>query len=515
MSASRLSRPDAPRRPGAGRGLSAPPTMPALLDLRAPDASPPARHPARPQPRQAQLGQFMTPETIAAFMAGLFDAPMPKRVRLLDAGAGEGSLTAAFVARWAGRPIEADAYECDPAIAARLQTTLHRLADQAGSAPRLLTEDFVQAAARMVRLGQGPRYTHAILNPPYRKIGSDSQHRALLRAAGLETVNLYTGFVGLALELLAAGGRLVAIIPRSFCNGPYYQPFRSFMLRRAAIRHLHLFTARDAVFRRSGVLQENVIISLERGAEQGPIAVSTSTDDSFADYESRRYPAGTILPPHNPGCFIHIPTETLAESFDGSGAFQFRLAELGIDVSTGPVVDFRLRDMLCSMPEPGAVPLLYPSHFSDGGIRWPIAGMKKPNAILHTPDTDKYLYPSGFYAVVRRFSSKEEKRRIVASVVDPVDVPGAALGFENHLNVFHRRRTPLSEPIARGLATYLSTTAIDRYFRQFNGHTQVNATDLRTLRFPGIDALTQLGEWAKTHRGASQDAVDRRVQTMA
>ncbi len=457
----------------------------------------------------------MTPEPIAAFMAGLFDGPMPGRVRLLDAGAGEGSLTAAFIARWTGSPIEAHAYECDPAIAARLQTTLHRLADQAGSAPQVLMEDFVQAAARMARLGQGPRYTHAILNPPYRKIGNGSQHRALLRAVGLETVNLYSGFVGLALELLAPGGRLVAIIPRSFCNGPYYQPFRSFMLRRAAIRHLHLFTARDAVFRRNGVLQENVIISLERGADQGPVTVSTSTDDSFADYESRPCPAGTILPLHNPGCFIHIPTEALAEQFDGSGPFRFRLVELGIDVSTGPVVDFRLRDNLRPMPEPGAVPLLYSSHFSAGGIRWPIAGIKKPNAIVHTQATAKYLYPNGFYAVVRRFSSKEEKRRIVAAVVDPGDVLGAALGFENHLNVFHRRRTPLSEPIARGLVAYLSTTAVDRYFRQFNGHTQVNATDLRTLRFPDIEALTQLGEWAKAHRDAPQDAIDRQVQTMA
>ena len=460
----------------------------------------------------------MTPETIAAFMANLFHGPMPDTVRLLDAGAGEGTLTAAFIARWACGPprrIEADAYECDAEMAARLQQTLRQLEDPAGVAPRLLQADFVHCAARMVRLGQGPRYTHAILNPPYRKIGSESQHRLLLRAAGLETVNLYTGFVGLALELLEPGGQLVAIIPRSFCNGPYYKPFRCFLLRRAAIRHLHLFTARDAVFRRNKVLQENVIICLERSAEQRPITISTSTDETFSDFDARPCPAEKILPPHNPESFIHIPTETLTEEFDGSGIFRFHLADLGIDVSTGPVVDFRLRDSLRLMPEPGSVPLLYSSHFTAGGIRWPIAGMKKPNAILNTPDTRKFLYPIGFYAVVRRFSSKEEKRRIVATVVDPADVPGTALGFENHLNVFHRRRSPLPEAIARGLAIYLSATAVDRYFRQFNGHTQVNAADLRTLRFPSLDRLTQLGEWAKLHRETTQEAIDHQVQMLA
>ena len=55
----------------------------------------------------------------------------------------------------------------------------------------------------MVRLGTGPRYTRAILNPPYKKIGNASSHRAHFRAAGLETVNLYSGFVGLALGQIA------------------------------------------------------------------------------------------------------------------------------------------------------------------------------------------------------------------------------------------------------------------------------------------------------------------------
>jgi adenine-specific DNA-methyltransferase len=78
----------------------------------------------------------------------------------------------------------------------------------------------------MIRLGRGDRYTHCIMNPPYGKIAVDSGARGYFRAIGLETVNLYSGFVALALDLLEDGGELVAIIPRSFCNGPYYQPFR-------------------------------------------------------------------------------------------------------------------------------------------------------------------------------------------------------------------------------------------------------------------------------------------------
>ena len=45
--------------------------------------------------QRAKLGQFMTPSTIGNFMASLF-RKWPSEVRLLDPGAGIGSLTEAF-----------------------------------------------------------------------------------------------------------------------------------------------------------------------------------------------------------------------------------------------------------------------------------------------------------------------------------------------------------------------------------------------------------------------------------
>jgi adenine-specific DNA-methyltransferase len=205
----------------------------------------------------------------------------------------------------------------------------------------------------------------------------------------------------------------------------------------------------------------------------------------------------------------------LDEEFEDTGKFRSNLKEIGIGVSTGPVVDFRLRDWLRQMPETGTVPLLYAGHFTPTGMEWPIAGLKKPNAIQRTPETEKWLYPNGFYAVVRRFSSKEEKRRIVASVVDPQDLPGEVLGFENHLNVFHQGRRPLPESLARGLSAFLNSTVVDRYFRRFNGHTQVNATDLKLMKYPDREALFHLGEWAKENPQISQEIIDQKIRSIA
>lgn len=474
--------------------------------------------PPKARSKQSQLGQYLTPDSVSKFMAGLFPF-MPPSVRLLDAGAGAGALTAAFVARWREQregtdKITAHAYELDGSML----DVLHKAADELsrinGVEAEVIQVDFIERAATMLRLERGPRYTHAILNPPYKKINTASNHRTFLRAAGLETVNLYSGFIGLAIAMMEKGGEIVAIIPRSFCNGPYYQPFRRFIFTRAAIRHIHLFEARNKAFKDDGVLQENIIIRLTCGVEQGEVTISTSTDDSFADYLETVHPFASIVKPGNADQFIHIPTGDGADLLDAS-AFAFRLDELGLSVSTGPVVDFRMRDDLRADPEPGTVPLLYAGHFSHDRMTWPKPGFKKANAINHTPETKKWLFPSGFYAVVRRFSSKEERRRIVANVVDPTVLRADMIGFENHLNVVHEGRKPLDENIARGIAVYLNCTAVDQFFRRFNGHTQVNATDLRTMRFPSREALTALGKWAIGNPQPSQEAIDARVSDLA
>ncbi len=473
--------------------------------------------------KKSLLGQFLTPEKTAAFMAGLF--PDGKGFcRLLDAGAGIGSLSAAFLDRWRSdgfhfQRVEVDAFELDHALVGYLSQTLDKYNHRGDFVGNIYEEDFIHAAVDSLsgNLFSKPleRYTHAILNPPYKKINSNSAHRLALRRVGIETVNLYSAFVALAVARAAPGGQIVAIIPRSFCNGPYYRPFRDFILERAAICHMHLFDSRSKAFKDDEVLQENIIIRLAQGGQQGPVRVSTSTDDSFTDLATHEHPFDRIVFPDDPERFIHVPTSPEQNAIDLSPAIRYTLADLGIKVSTGPVVDFRLRAHLRDMPGPGTVPLLYPGHFSSSGTTWPSEGMKKPNAVVFSSDTEKWLYPNGFYCVVRRFSSKEEKRRISASVVEP-GAFGAApmLGFENHLNVFHENKHGLPESLARGLAVFLNTTAVDEHFRRFSGHTQVNATDIKLMKFPSRDALIQLGMWAIQQGALTQDQIDTKLGTL-
>ncbi len=68
----------------------------------------------------------------------------------------------------------------------------------------------------------------------------------------------------------------------------------------------------------------------------------------------------------------------------------------------------------------------------------------------------------------------------------------------------------LDENLARGIAVWLNSSVIDKFFRTFSGHTQVNATDLRTLRFPAVETLRCLGKNAVV----SQVEVDSLVKEL-
>jgi adenine-specific DNA-methyltransferase len=167
---------------------------------------------------------------------------------------------------------------------------------------------------------------------------------------------------------------------------------------------------------------------------------------------------------------------------------------------------------LRKMPHQNTAPLIYPGHLRAGGVRWPIPDYKKPNALLDDDTTAKLLLPAGTYVLVKRFSVKEEVRRIVACVFRPEDAPYPRVGFENHLNVFHSNDQGLDPILALGLALWLNSTVLDLHFRQFSGHTQVNATDLRSLRYPALEQLRSLGEAIAKGPWPDQEEIDGLVE---
>ncbi|MEJ7894890.1 MAG: Eco57I restriction-modification methylase domain-containing protein [Solirubrobacteraceae bacterium] len=468
---------------------------------------------------RATLGQFFTPRPAADFLASLVELPAMGRLRLLDPGAGVGTLSAAVAARVVeerpGLELHITAFELDDALVGHLRATLEECVafgreHGCSIAFEIRHQSFVEYATGWGFETPG-EFDVVIANPPYRKVGTRSPECVSAATAGLRAGNLYTIFTGLASSLLADDGQLSVIIPRSWANGPYHEPFRRFLLDRLSLDHLHVYEQRGNVFADAEVLQENVVLSASRRKQSKTVTLSTSTGGDDAPV-ARDVPVEQVLRPGDPHVFVRIPTDERATRIaEQMAELPADLTDIGAEVSTGRVVDFRSRESLREHPAADTVPLVHPGHVRRGRVVWPAPGAKKPNALHRTEATESLLLPNEPYVLVKRFSAKEERRRVVAAVSDPDDLPGDAVAYENHLNVYHRAGRGLPLLLALGLSAYLNCTLVDDYVRSFSGHTQINATDLRQLRYPRTEDLVRLGGALSAQAWPGQDELDALV----
>ncbi|MDA8325695.1 MAG: BsuBI/PstI family type II restriction endonuclease [Nitrospiraceae bacterium] len=461
-----------------------------------------------------ELGQVFTPKPVAKLMASFFPH-FPENIRLLDPGAGIGSLTAAVVAEIKNRQkkpktLEVHAYEKDPFLIDSLTKTLHICQDELASYKvkfsfTIFNKDFIESASEILISSplfmgnqKGGLFNSVILNPPYRKINAETEERRLFSRMGIETTNLYSGFLTLSIRLLEDHGILVAITPRSFCNGTYFRSFREEIIKTTNLRRFHVFEKRDTAFSDDNVLQENIVMVVEKGAEKrGEVVISSSANgDNDEDSSERNVAFDTVVYPKDGYFNIHLPTDLLKDQATSLiNALPHRLSSLGLKVSTGKVVDFRVNDFIVSTDKitKNVAPLLYSHHLENGLVSWPKFHPKKADGLRLTRDSLPLFVPSGNYIFIKRFSAKEERKRIVASLCEGKKLYDAPLGIENHLNYIHANGGGLPLLLAKGLCLWFNSTIVDTYFRIFSGHTQVNADDLRRIPIPSLSQLQALG----------------------
>lgn len=465
--------------------------------------------------QQSQLGQYFTPAAAADLIANFPRIPARGRISVLDPGAGIGSLSAALVKRVIdeGLSVSLDitCVELDEAIIPQLEATMQDCVATAADAGinvsyKILVHDYIENPG-------DSHYDIVVMNPPYLKLQARSRHRRLLSDRGIEAPNLYAAFLGLGAASLGEQGQLVAITPRSFTNGTYFGRFRQYLLSRVSLDRIHVFDSRSTVFSDTGVLQENIIFAATRNGENTTTVLSASAGHEH-DIRERIVPTSDIVHLEDKNQFIRIPIEEEDAGTVGSMlGLPASIAELGLTVSTGKVVDFRSREQLSVEPKGSSYPMVYPANFRDGLIEHPKASAKAQWFTCIDAKDAKQLVPSGTYVIIKRFSSKEEKRRIVASVWTPSENGSSPIAIDNKTNYIHSNGQGLDVELAVGLSIWLNSSIVDNYFRTFSGHTQVNATDLRSMRFPSEELLRMLGA-GRSHQLPVQDKIDILVDDM-
>jgi adenine-specific DNA-methyltransferase len=470
-------------------------------------------------------GQYLTPPRVARLMADALGA-IRHGARILEPAAGSGTLACAVIERLVaeGKPLEVwiEAYEIDGELCQAARAALRTAADQA--APHGLTihfdvreGDFVAGSLGAIQPGlfsasdnlpgiAAQPYTHIIANPPYFKLASSDPTVQALSDWMEGGANIYTVFMALAIRLLADQGRACFIVPRSFCSGAYFGAFRKQFIERAVPISIHLLESRQDAFQADSVLQENVIVTYRRrlagetGTQQ-PASVNISASPDTASIDSvtqgRPVPYARFLSRTNGELFFRLPASEFDEQvIDVVQRWQGSLGKYGLQVSTGPVVAFRADGFLTDIDavhEKRAVPLLWMQNVKPNRVVWPAATGNKAPGIALTPESRPLLLPRANLVLVRRFSAKEEPRRLVAAPLFATDFGHDWIGLENHVNYIHRPTGELDCQEATGLAALLNSALMDRYFRIANGNTQVNAAELRALPLPPLELVKQIG----------------------
>jgi len=453
-------------------------------------------------------GQFFTPKQVSLFMAELFDINRDK-ITLLDPGAGTGVLSAAFCEKLlrTGRPVSLtiDAFENDPEIIPLLKRVLQECKkdlEEKGSKVEfnVLAKDFILTNEPYLSgpglFERGEKfYDFVISNPPYYKVGTESPYSRMMAELICGQPNIYAFFMTTAASMLADKGEMVFITPRSFCSGLYYKNFRKWLLRKVRITRIHIFESRKDIFDKDGVLQENVIIKASKNGKEGTLTITTSRDKELNVLGKIEVDYSDIISSKNRESFIRIPTSELdVKILHIIDNWPSTLNKQGMEISTGPVVDFRAKEHLRQELAKGSVPLLWMHNLQNMRVVWPSKKNKKPAAIASMEETSPLLLPVKNYVLLKRFTSKEQRRRLDAAVLKQSEFPHESVGIENHVNYIHKPKGSLSVGEAFGIAALLNTGLIDNYFRSLNGHTQVNATEIRTLPLPDLSVIRKIGE---------------------
>jgi adenine-specific DNA-methyltransferase len=468
------------------------------------------------QSHKKEKGQFFTPIAIAKLMASFVESSAAS-LRILDPGCGTAVLSCALIEQLVDtkgtlQAIELVAYETDVELIPYTEYVLKYLQKwlkekNVGLKFALHVEDFVLYNAHILtnanNLFPTPinPFDLIISNPPYFKLSKDDPRVKAAKIVVSGQTNIYSIFMAFAARLTKLDGQLIFITPRSYASGSYFKAFREFFFKTIELEHIHLFASRKDTFTRDSVLQETVILKGKRKdffSDTKQVLVSSSNGLKDIDKLSSKYfDSKKIIDISTSEKILHLPVNdneelllSLVKSWDGT------LNKYNIQISTGPVVAFRSKEFIQDHYQNGTVfltPLFWLHNVNKMVLDWPVLKPNKGQYIRIENNSKSILIPNKNYVLLRRFSSKDDKSRLVAAPYFCNFMKASYIGVENKVNYIYRPKGHLDRNEVVGLCALLNSGLFDNYFRIFNGNVNVSATELREMALPPLDEIKEIG----------------------
>jgi len=474
---------------------------------------------ARPEETKKKLGQYFTNKEISNYMASMIQPIKASVVRILDAGSGAGILTISASLRClslGNKHVHAVLYEIDVDAIPQLEHNMLQLKkifhnNKAEFTFEIKSVDFVLSRPDKT---EKPFHLSSI-NPPYFKYNSKtSDYANVTEDLYKGNPNIYASFMAIVSSCLEPNGQMIAIVPRSFTNGLYFQGFRKFLNKTLSLERVHIFKSRNQVFKDVPVLQENIICSYKKRRQKSSVEIVTSFGcKDLKNPKLKKYPSEMIIDTSTQYELIRVPeTEQDAEIIKIVEGWPSSFLENGYFISTGPVVEHRARQYISdAIKNINNVPLFRMHNIKTFKVEW-TGDHKKDARFFLLPGYEKHVTDSKIYLFLKRFSSKDESRRLVAGVYSPKGKNTELIAIENHLNYIGLYKGKLHLNEAYGLSVLFNSTLLDRYFRCVSGNTQVNATEIRLLKLPSREVIHEAGKIYSKLKNIDQKAIDKIVE---
>lgn len=462
-----------------------------------------------PKTKRKKIGQFFTSRETARFMAGLFSVPKKEHLDILDPGTGSAILTAALMERLqqesSVKSVSLICYETEPAILDLLKDNLEYIKSivRFDLDYTIITDNYITSQQLPLAFAD-----FVIGNPPYLKVNRLAEEAQAMSHVVYGAPNLYFLFASRSIENLRDKGELVYIIPRSWTSGAYFKAFRNFLFKKTTIEHIHLFISRDKVFEQEAVLQETMIIKLKKeiGTANEIVISSTETNNDFNNIQEITVPKKLVIGNDDNQYVYLVTNKEEVNVLKRLSVFHNTLPSLDMKMKTGLTVDFREREHLMDEPANDNVPMFFAQHLKDGRITFPIG---KHGEYIDTRKSG-LLQDNINYLFVKRFTSKEESRRLQSSIYLQDDFPTyKQISTQNKLNFITRNKKSLTKQMVYGLYCLFNSTLYDKYYRILNGSTQVNSTEVNTMPMPTLDGIVYLGQRLMVSNDLTEKTCDR------
>ena len=415
-------------------------------------------------------------------------------IKILDAGAGTGILSIALLEKLNKEEdiqnIEIDLYENDLEIIPILEKNMAETKEKVSKLTKynILKENFILS-------NKETSYDIIISNPPYKKIGKNDIEAKEMSEVIYGQPNLYFLFMTKAMRLLTNNGEMIFIVPRSWTSGAYFKKFRQVFLDNVRLTDIHLFISRDKVFNKENVLQETMILKAIKTKEiKNTIHITQSySNEDFEELKSYNIDYNVCVEKDNER-YVYLPIDnTDIEVLETIKSFHTKLEDIGLKLKTGLTVDFRNEEYLTNNASNNSVPLFSSIHFNKGFVKFP---SKEDELQYVSKDNTALLQKNTNSLFIKRFSSKEEKRRIQPVMFFKKDFANYEyISTENHINFIGSiDKKDINEDVIYGLYGIYNSTLYDKYYRILNGSTQVNATEINNIPIPNENIIKNIGK---------------------